>query len=675
MVKQEIKNFKIEYGDIAIEGRTLPLCCPTDAGAQWDSEKALVLSSGIYIDHMTSTYKHVYLRISDTVGGYEVTVNGTPVGSSDGAKTLCFFDIREAVHQGDNDIVISFFAGTRGAGIFGGVDILKFGGAVIDNVSVSEKHEGGCVSVSVRLDTVGTSEGVRAVATLVSSAGQIYYGGIIRGKGTITVRDPLYWWPRGQGIQNLYKLTVNLYGETEIEDTREMFIGLRKITTVNSADGGLMDANGAQFVPMGALYRPIERGCDALADRRLLEAQVASMARANFNTVVIPEGAMRPSDHFYSLCDSHGIIVVHEAHGIDDSLRDSLMRNSHHASFGMIDFVGCGDDIVELSDLLREIDPDSDFALYEDGVKYVGAESLPAKKTLFAMLPEGERNLFSEKLEVEGRDKILGMISMASESYPYAGNLEDFAYLSGLCAAERLSREMVRARLDRGDSGRAVFSEISSDSALISQSVIDSSAVWKAPLYYAESFFAPLAVFAEICDTGVAFSVSNESRRGFVGKIEYKIIDNHNSVIHSEERDCDVPKFSAKRLFIRDLSEYISGHEREYYLEYCLRDGSSVISKRTLLFCEPKRFALLDPKIKAEVAGDDRRFGVTLSAESFAKGVEIRFEDAAVFLSDNFIDVTSSAPVKVSVTLLSGYESAKSLAAKMKIKTLYDIGK
>ena len=675
MVKQEIKGFKTEYGEYFAENCNIPLSLRSLGVDKIAPERELRMSARVYIDHMTSTYKHVYIKISEAVGAYTVSVNGNPIGSSDGTREACFFDAKAALSQGDNDIVITFESATLGSGIFGKAEILKFNGAVIDNISVTQRHEGGTVSILLKMETVGSSEGVRAVATLVSGAGQIYYGGINRGRGTIIVRDPLYWWPKGQGVQNIYKLTVNLYGEMEIEDTLEMQVGLRTVTTVNSADGGLVDVNGARFVPMGCVYAPVERASDAVDEKRLIDAQVTSMARAGVNTAVIPNGSPRICDYFYKLCDAHGIVVIHEVSEIDASVRDLIMRKSHHASFGMIDFVGCGDNIDEQTELLREINPDLEFALYEGGASYGSALSLPGEATITSRIPEDERNLFSETLEIEGREKILKLIADVSEGYPYASCLSDFAYASQLAAADSLADKMIRARLLHGDGGRAVFSGISVDSSLISNSVMDSSVAWKAPLYSAARFFTPLAVFASVTDGGVAFSVSNESKRSFVGKIEYKILDNENNLVFSETRDCEVDKFASKRLFIRDLSEYISGHEREYYLEYYLLDGSSVLSRNTLLFCTPKRFRFCDPKIKFEIAGDERRFGVTLTAEAFAKAVEISFEGADAFLYDNYIDITSPSPVKVSFGLMSGYETVKSLSAKIKIRSVYDIGK
>jgi hypothetical protein len=56
---------------------------------------------------------------------------------------------------------------------------------------------------------IGDKSEVRAVATLVSPTGKIYYSGLADGSGAISIPDPLLWWPSGMGVPNLYDLAVN----------------------------------------------------------------------------------------------------------------------------------------------------------------------------------------------------------------------------------------------------------------------------------------------------------------------------------------------------------------------------------------------------------------------------------------------------------------------------------
>ena len=182
-------------------------------------------------------------------------------------------------------------------------------------------------------------------------------------------------------------------------------------------------------------------------------------------------------------------------------------------------------------------------------------------------------------------------------------------------------------------------------------------------------------IFAERDGARIGFSISNERRLAFIGDIEYRVLDNKNNLIFKGTRNADITEMSARKVFTEDLSEIIAGHEREYYLEYTLREGTSIVYRDTLLFVREKEFKLADPKIKCEIVGEERRFAITLSASAFAKCVEIEFDGFDAILADNCFDITSSAPQKISFNLLGAPTSAEMLMKVVKIRSLYDVGR
>ena len=96
-------------------------------------------------------------------------------------------------------------------------------------------------------------------------------------------------------------------------------------------------------------------------------------------------------------------------------------------------------------------------------------------------------------------------------------------------------------------------------------------------------------------------------------------------------------------------------------------------SAGTMLFVPEKHFAFLDPKIKAEVVGSDRRFSILLSAEAYAKAVEIKFSDTDAVFFDNYVDLTDSVPVKISFTLMGESKTASELNSTLHIMSIYDV--
>lgn len=90
-----------------------------------------------------------------------------------------------------------------------------------------------------------------------------------------------------------------------------------------------------------------------------------------------------------------------------------------------------------------------------------------------------------------------------------------------------------------------------------------------------------------------------------------------------------------------------------------LVDGKSV-SAGTVLFTAPKHFHFLDPKLKAEIHGDE----ITVSAAAYARSVEISSPECDLVLSDNYFDLNAGERI---VKILEG--SPKTLC----LRSVYDI--
>ena len=69
-----------------------------------------------------------------------------------------------------------------------------------------------------------------------------------------------------------------------------------------------------------------------------------------------------------------------------------------------------------------------------------------------------------------------------------------------------------------------------------------------------------------------------------------------------------------------------------------------VIGSGTVLFTVPKFFRFEDPKLSVRVEGDE----IVVTAEAFARSVEIRNSKDDMILSDNFFDIkTGEKRVKI----------------------------
>lgn len=678
MVRREIKNF-----ELVTEGGRYPCRVPFSVNSVLSSVGADVSSVGsfvrleteIYVDDVALAMKNFYLRLRGLHGSAEVFIGDKKIGDCDGKAPICNVNAAGKVEKGNNLLSIRFAVKTAEeigfAGLSMPIEIVRFSNAMIERVSLTQQHEDSSVTIGIKLDLIGNPDSVRAVATLVSSAGQIYYAGLTKGKGSITVSDPLYWWPKGVGLQNLYRLTVNLYGESDVEDTAEIRIGLRRIRCAPSSDGSVLLVGDTRVLPMGAVYVADGDPDTAACDRRA-EAYVTSASMAGFNCLVLPKDSPRPTERFYEMCDVHGIMVIEEHGALDKGELEALHAVSHHACLALIDLIG--NNTEEAAAQLNKILPDIDISVQSKAQDYISAPSLPSMKTIRAVIPEGERSLFSHSIEAiaEG-GAIRDMLLSVAERYPYPSDLSSFAYASALASANKVGESVKQNRLSEGKTGRAVFNRLGDNSLAISPSAIDHRARWKPLQYYCSRHFAPVKVYAELREGKVVFSASSCRRTDIEGVLEYRIADSSNVTVYKADTSVSLSAMSAGQIHSVDLNEYVKGHESEYYLEFCLKEGSFPLSKDVILFVPEKHFEFKKPKFKTVVTGEERRFSVTVSSDVFVKDLELDFDGVDAVFSNNYIDLTTDAPVKIDVTLTGSAETTYRLKDALMIRSVYDL--
>lgn len=241
-------------------------------------------------------------------------------------------------------------------GIFRPVELRAFDTGRLDYVLVSQKHHNGVVDVTVRSEAICSKE----YEIYVMLDGQ--RAKVRDGEAVIRVENPKLWWVRGFGAQPLYDLDTELVVDGTVVDTDHMRIGLRTLTvsTEPDADGKGSEfcfvINGVKIFSMGANYIPMDNLLSRITPERQ-DKLIQQAIDANFNTLRVWGGGYYPEDHFYDLCDEHGILVWQDfmvacaniwlteemAAEFTCEAIDNLTRLHHHASLGLL----CGNNEME----------------------------------------------------------------------------------------------------------------------------------------------------------------------------------------------------------------------------------------------------------------------------------------------------------------------------------------
>ena len=676
MVRRDIKTFSIEgLADQVMLEAPFSLASAIEVGklSLADLGETVTFSADVEADAVALAMKNIFVKLGRFSAPCEVLINGAEIGKIDGEHLSYILDTAGELKEGSNKISFRFETKNdpRDIGVFCAPQIIRFNNAIIDKVSLSQKHEGGTVTVAIQVDLLGNADNVRAVATLTSPVGQMYYAGLTRGSGSVVIPDPLYWYPHGYGVQNLYKVTVNLYGDVDIEDSVEMRIGLR---TIDMADSGgcSINVNGISVLPMGAVYRA-ERDLSVPENKKRIEAFITYAAIANYNTVVIPADSPRPEERFYELCDLYGIMIIEELDKISDGYLDTLAKTSIHPSLCLIDLLNRAN-ISEVLHSLNLVAPELYFSITEKFSEYYSHPSFPHIKTIDSAVPKELQAPTTVEMERISDSETTGKILCGIiERYPYPTSIEAISYASQLASANKITDKLKELRLSEGKHGRVVFDCLGDSKAISSSSAIDSATRRKALNFYLQKAFATISIYADYNDGKVTFSASSQRKLDLEGTLEYRIADAKNVTIYRSSEAVSLEGMTVNAIASLDISDYIRGHEQEYYLEYSLRDGSSILLTDVLLFVPEKHFAFEDPQIAFEISGSNKRFSVTLTPKAFAKDVEMYFEGVDAVFSSNYINLTQNSPVKFAFSTTGELETATQLCRALKIRSIYDV--
>ncbi len=124
--------------------------------------------------------------------------------------------------------------------------------------------------------------------------------------------NPQLWWPNEMGKQPLYDFEIRLGEGRTLMDSKTVRTGIKTFEMVQETDDKgfafYFKVNGVPFYSKGANYVPeemVETWMQPNHTRDLL----CQAGKAHFNMLRVWGGGVYPSDDFFHLCDSLGILV------------------------------------------------------------------------------------------------------------------------------------------------------------------------------------------------------------------------------------------------------------------------------------------------------------------------------------------------------------------------------
>ena len=307
-----------------------------------------------------------------------------------------------------------------------------------------------------------------------------------------------------------------------------------------------------------------------------------------------------------------------------------------------------------------------------------GFQSFPCLKSVEQFTLPDDRNIFSRVMERHQRNQAANgkILSYLSQTFRYPNSFDDLLYASQLMQAEAIRYGVEHWRRNRGRCMGAIIWQLNDIWPVASWASIDYYGRWKALHYAAKRFFAPVMISAEEegelsqnpkineyhpapLEKSFRLNVCNETLRDVTGEVVWALRTPDGEIVRQNQQTLTIPAMSAKWL---DKVDCADASLTEHYVSFAFVVDDVAVSEGTCIFCAPKHFEFVDPRLTLETRGDT----LVVTSHAYAKQVWLESEDADLLLDDNAFDMNPGTKV---------VRVVKGTAEKVRVRSVWDLGR
>ena len=307
-----------------------------------------------------------------------------------------------------------------------------------------------------------------------------------------------------------------------------------------------------------------------------------------------------------------------------------------------------------------------------------GFQSFPCLKSVEQFTLPDDRNIFSRVMERHQRNQAANgkILSYLSQTFRYPNSFDDLLYASQLMQADAIRYGVEHWRRNRGRCMGAIIWQLNDIWPVASWASIDYYGRWKALHYAAKRFFAPVMISAEEegelsqnpkineyhpapLEKSFRLNVCNETLQDVTGEVVWALRTPDGAIVRQGHQALTIPAMSAKWLDKVDCADAsLTGN----YVSFAFVVDGSVVSEGTCIFCAPKHFEFIDPRLTVEKRGDT----LVVTSHAYAKQVWLESEDADLLLDDNAFDMNPGTKV---VRVVRGS------AEQVRVRSVWNLGR
>ncbi len=304
-----------------------------------------------------------------------------------------------------------------------------------------------------------------------------------------------------------------------------------------------------------------------------------------------------------------------------------------------------------------------------------GLEALPALETINGFA--GTQDLSMEapvmlhhQRSVGGNDKILYYLT---DRFRLPASFSDLVYLTQVQQAEAIRIAVEHWRRNRPRCSGALYWQLNDCWPVTSWASIDYEGRWKALQYAARRFYAPLALSLEDNGCRVRVFVANDQPHPWQGTWCWSLETLNGEMVETGSADVNVNPVSASFLTEFDFTRAVKKHgAANLVFTAGIYESGQCLSRQTVLFTREKDIIFPNPELHWDVSQEDDYLLISLTANAFARHVELRLDDADVVFSDNYFDLQACETIPISCPLPDGWTMEQAKHA-LRVRSLADV--
>ena len=304
-----------------------------------------------------------------------------------------------------------------------------------------------------------------------------------------------------------------------------------------------------------------------------------------------------------------------------------------------------------------------------------GLEALPSLETITGFA--GTQDLSMEapvmlhhERSVGGNDKILYYLT---DRFRLPASFSDLVYLTQIQQAEAIRIAVEHWRRNRPRCSGALYWQLNDCWPVTSWASIDYQGRWKALQYAARRFYAPLALSLEEDRCHVRVFVANDHPHSWKGTWCWSLETLNGEMVETGSAEVSASPISATFLSEFDFSRAVKKHgaARLVFTAGIYKDGQC-LSRQTVLFAKEKNITLPDPELHWKVSQEGKHMVIALTANAFARFVELRLEGADSIFSDNYFDLPACGTIQILCALPDGWTMEQTKLA-LRVRSVADV--